>query len=263
MADLFSAAGAFSTTNDLAAIGKSILNSTLISSAVTRRWWTTTTLVERNDQAVGRGWEIFRRRVNGHTVDLFTKSGNWGLYASVLFLIPSYNFGFSILTASESGDLSEVLPNVLVDKLLPALEDIAKQQAGRNFAGHYYSGKSNSSITVTTDDWPALKVTQYIANGIDLLDSVFAIFGDDIDFRLVPSHLYKGKQVGFTGVYQPPALSAPADEWYWPCVTWLDIDDFTYANVPLGHIVFEVDDSGRACNLQAKALRETLERKQV
>lgn len=230
---------------------------------MTRRWFTTTTLVERNDQAIGRGWEIFRRRINGHTVDLFTKSGNWGHYASVIFLIPSYNFGFSILTAASSGRLAELLPNTLVDKLLPALEDIAKQQAHRNFAGHFTSSKSNTSITVTTDDWPALKVTQYVANGIDLLDSVFALFGDDIDFRLVPSHLYKGNQMGFTGVYQPPAVPLSAEEWYWPCQTWLDIDDFTYANVPLGHMVFEVDDTGRACSLQAKALRETLERKQL
>lgn len=194
---------------------------------------------------------------------LFSKSGNWGQYASVIFLIPSYNVGFSILTARAKGDLTDVLPNVIVDKLLPALEDIAKQQAARNFAGHYFSSKSNTSVTITTDDWPALKVTRYVANGIDILTSVFALFGDDIDFRLVPSHLYKGKYVGFTGVYQPPAAPAPADEFYWPCVTWLDIDDFTYASVPLGHMVFEVDETGRACSLQAKAWRETLQRKQV
>lgn len=77
---LNAAAGAFSTTNDLARIGKSILNHTLISKAVTNRWFSTVTFVDRLDQAVGRAWEIFRKQAGGHTVDIFTKSGNWGGY---------------------------------------------------------------------------------------------------------------------------------------------------------------------------------------
>lgn len=70
------AAGAYSTTNDLAKIGRAILNSTLTSKAVTRRWFSTSTFVDSLDQAAGRGWEIFRREVNGHTVDVYTKAGN-------------------------------------------------------------------------------------------------------------------------------------------------------------------------------------------
>ncbi|KAJ2985344.1 hypothetical protein NUW58_g5587 [Xylaria curta] len=82
------AAGSFSTTNDLAAIGRSILNSSLIPQAITRRWFSTTSFVDTIEQAVGRGWEIFRVHANGHSVDLFTKSGNWGVYNSVFILLP-------------------------------------------------------------------------------------------------------------------------------------------------------------------------------
>lgn len=215
------------------------------------------------DQSVGRGWEIFRQRINGHSVDFYTKSGNWGVYASLLFLIPDYNFGFSILTASTnaSGDIADNLPNTIIEHLLPALEEITKQQAHRNFAGHYTSDSVNSSVTIETDDWPALHVTQYIANDVDLLSSVFG--GDEVDFRLVPNKIYSGRNVGFTAVYQMPTEPLPEGEFYWPCESWLDIDDFTYASVPLGNVVFEVDDSGRACKLHLKALRETLQRKQV
>lgn len=233
-----------------------------MSQATTRRWYSTTSFVDTIDQAVGRGWEIFRLRVDGHTVDMFTKSGNWGVYASVIFLIPDYDFGFSILTASgtRGSAVSELLPNTIVNTLLPVLESIAKQQANNNFAGQYSSPSTNSSVTITTDDWPALKVTQYLADGVDLLSSVFALFGDDVDFRIIPNQLYKNNQIGFTGIYQPPTAIPSEDEFYWPCQSWLDVDDFTYASVPLGSMVFEMDSNRNASSLQLKALRETLQR---
>ncbi|KAH8163352.1 hypothetical protein CIB48_g4879 [Xylaria polymorpha] len=258
---LNSAAGAFSTTNDLAAIGRSILNSTLMAQATTRRWFSTTSFVDTIDQAVGRGWEIFRVRINGHSIDLFTKSGNWGVYNSVLFLLPAYDFGFSILSASitAGGTLATDLPNIIVNTLLSSLETITKQQANTNFAGRYTSDTTNTSITVTTGGWTGLEVTEYVVSGVDLLGSVFALFGADVKFQLVPNQLYGGgARVGFSAVYQPPTTIPPKDEFYWPCESWLDVDDFTYASVPLGLMVFDVDPDGSATSVRLVALRETL-----
>ncbi|KAI0855115.1 beta-lactamase/transpeptidase-like protein [Xylaria cubensis] len=258
---LDSAAGAFSTTNDLAAIGRSILNSTLMTQAITRRWFSTTTFVDTIDQAVGRGWEIFRVRINGHSIDLFTKSGNWGVYNSVLFLLPAYDFGFSILSASSAagGALVNDLPNTIVNTLLPSLEAITKQQANANFAGRYTSDTTNSSIIVTTDGSIGLRVTEYVASSVDLLGSVFALFGADVELRLMPNQLYSGgTRVGFSAVYQPPTTIPPEDEFYWPCESWLDVDDFTYASVPLGLMAFDVNADGNATSVRLVALRETL-----
>ncbi|KAI0509467.1 putative secreted beta-lactamase [Xylaria bambusicola] len=259
-------AGGFSTTNDLAAIGKSILNSTLMTQATTRRWFSTTSFVDTIEQAVGRGWEIFRVRANGHSVDLFTKSGNWGVYNSVFFLLPAYNFGFSILSASSTARdaVVDALSNDIVNTLLPALEAITKRQASENFAGRYTSPNmgTNTSITVTTDGSLGLRVTEYIASGVDLLGSVFALFGSDVEFRLIPNQLYDGRtRVGFSAVYQPPSEIPPKDEFYWPCQSWLDIDDYTYANVPLGLIAFDLDADGNATFVRLVALRETLLRR--
>jgi hypothetical protein len=173
--------------------------------------------------------------------------------------------GFTVLTASvnATGGVKNVLPNEIMNRLLPLLADISQEQAARNFAGHYTLANSNSSVTLTTDDQPGLKVSEYISNGVDIIDTVFGLFGNDIDFRLVPSHLYGKGKVGFTGVYQPPAKPLPDGTWYWPCQTWLDIDDFTLGSVPLGEFVFDVDDTGAACSVELKALRQTLNRKQV
>ncbi|KAI0154934.1 beta-lactamase/transpeptidase-like protein [Xylariaceae sp. FL1272] len=254
------AAGAFSTTNDLAAIGKSIMNSTLMSKATTRRWFATTSFVDQTSQAVGRGWEIFRVRNGIHTVDLFSKSGSWGVYRSVIFLIPDYNFGFSILAAAgEAYTVTETLPDLIVDTLVPVLEKIARQQTQKTFGGQYVSKTTNTSVTVTTDDWPGLKVTEYTAGNVDLMENVFALFGADVDVRLVPNSLYKSdSNVGFSAVYQPPTEIPPEDEFYWPCQSWLDVDDFTYASVPLGNMMFELDAHGKAKSLKLNALNAKL-----
>ncbi|KAI1118259.1 beta-lactamase/transpeptidase-like protein [Nemania sp. NC0429] len=266
---LNSAAGGFSTTNDLAVIGRSILKSSLMSEAITRRWFSATSFVDTIDQSVGRGWEIFRVRINGHSVDLYTKSGNWGVYNDVLFLIPAYDFGFSILSASSAagGRLVSDLPNTIVNTLLPALEAIAREQAGAKFAGRYTSTTAggNSSITVTADDSAAdgfkgLRVTEYVASGVDLLGSVFALFGN-VDFRLVPNQLYGAGRVGFSAIYQPQTKTLPKDQFYWPCESWLDVDDYTYASVPLGLMAFDIDRHGDATSVRLVAVRETLRRK--
>ncbi|KAF7190917.1 Beta-lactamase-like protein sdnR [Pseudocercospora fuligena] len=263
---LAAAAGVYSTVNDLAIFGKSILNSSLIPASTTRRWFSTVSFVERQDQGVGHGWQIFRKKVGIRTVDMYAKDGYWGVYTSLFLIIPDYDFGIALLTASQNatGKVKNDLPNVVVNALLPVLEDIARQQSHQNFAGHYKTATGNSSVVITTDDWPALKVTEYISDGVDLLDTVFGLFGEDIDFRLIPNHLYPGpRKVGFTGVYQPPAKPLPEDQWYFPCQAWLDIDDFTYGNVPLGQMVFDVDETGRACSVQLTALQQKLDRKQV
>ncbi|KAI1265839.1 beta-lactamase/transpeptidase-like protein [Xylariaceae sp. FL1019] len=254
------AAGAFSTTNDLAAIGKSIMDSTLMSKATTRRWFATTSFVDQISQAVGRGWEIFRVRNGIHTVDLYSKSGSWGVYRSVIFLIPDYNFGFTILAAAgEAYSVTETLPDLIVDTLVPVLEEIARQQTQENFGGRYVSKTTNTSVTVTTDDWPGLKVTEYMAGNVDLIENVFALFGEDVDVRLVPNSLYKSdRKVGFTAVYQPPTEIPAEDEFYWPCQSWLDVDDFTYASVPLGNMMFELGAHGKAKALKLNALNAKL-----
>src|SRR4051812_47844033 len=73
-----SAGGYFSTTNDMAKIGKAILNSTPLPQAQTRRWLKAATLTADVNLGVGSPWEIFRTRIGGRTVDLYTKNGGWG-----------------------------------------------------------------------------------------------------------------------------------------------------------------------------------------
>lgn len=280
------AAGAFSTVHDLALIGKAILNSTLTSTSTTRRWFTSTSFVNSIDQAVGRGWEIFRRRLpgsGGYTIDIYTKSGYWGPYTSIFVLIPTYNFGFTLLTSCSApgagGQVRDDLPNVIVNTLLPVLDQISRLQAQQNFAGQYVGSTSNTSFTIVTDENAGLKVTEYTTQGLDVLNQIFGNTSK-VDTRILPNLINYAdvidaggngtrKRVGFTSLFQrypqtgTEEQDGEANDWYWPCQTWLDIDDFTLANIPLGQVVFEVDEQGRACAVRLEAFRERLERKQV
>lgn len=70
------AGGHYSTVNDFMAIGKSILNSTLLTKSVTNRWLKPTSFVETLTQGVGRPWEIYRRTVNGQSIVMYSKGGD-------------------------------------------------------------------------------------------------------------------------------------------------------------------------------------------
>ena len=74
---IFAPAGGFySTVNDFAKMGKAILSSTFLPQSVTNRWFKPTSFVEWWASGVGRPWEIFRLKVNGQSVDWYTKSGD-------------------------------------------------------------------------------------------------------------------------------------------------------------------------------------------
>ena len=70
------AGGYYSTVNDFAKFGKDILSSSNLSKAVTKRWMKPTSFVEDFKQGVGRPWEIFRTKVNGQSVEIYSKSGD-------------------------------------------------------------------------------------------------------------------------------------------------------------------------------------------
>lgn len=228
-------------------------------------------------------WEIFRVEVSGQTVELYTKSGNCeysfgctskahlvicsqgGAYNNVIVLVPIFDFGFTILTAStSSSNVWEDLTNMIVAEILPALERVVREQAEKSFAGTYRSSTLNSSITLAVDAQPGVKVTQWTSNGTDLKSVLFdSALGSD--FRLVPNELYgedSGK-VGFTGIYHNPAAgtSDNSTEFYWHCPSWTGVSALTYGNIGLEQFVFSVDgESGEAKTVVSKALRIEMER---
>ncbi|KAF1355700.1 beta-lactamase/transpeptidase-like protein [Lizonia empirigonia] len=94
--------GIFSSPNDLSAIGRSILSSSLLPSSTARALLKPTSFTSSLLGAAGRPWEIYRAALNAErnrVIDLYTKSGNLPGYGANLVLIPDFDVGFVVMMA--------------------------------------------------------------------------------------------------------------------------------------------------------------------
>lgn len=192
-------------------------------------------------------------------------------YHSFFAVIPNYDIGVSILTVVDPGvagsTVRDTLPEIVIAHILPAVDEVARSQARRNFAGHYASSELNSSLTIAVDDLPGLKVTSWISNSTDLYQKLF-VENIGTDMRLMPNLLYSDEdsRVGFTGSIQTPRVGADpvadgnTEKFLWPCAQWLSLGGFQWGGVELTQLVFETDAKGNATEVRSKALRVTMER---
>lgn len=161
-----------------------------------------------------------------------------GVYHTFFGLVPDYDIGITVLTAetTSSTEVRDTLPFMLADVVLPALDEIARDQAQANFGGHYSSKETNTSLTLSADgSQTGLKVTQLISNGVDLF-AFFASQFPNLVWRLLPNQLnYGDGKVGFTS-FQTSALptNATSTPGINDCPGWFDVDFINYANIPIG-----------------------------
>jgi hypothetical protein len=245
----------------MSTFGRAILNSTLLPRSTTRRWLKPLTHTSSLDYAVGAPWEILSFG-NERPIDLYTKSGDIGTYSCVLSLDPDHNAGFVLLGAGNSTHVSLALASDLVaESLLPALEQAAKNQAHARFAGTYALGTGNSSITITTDDGPALVVTSWVNNGTNMLQSYMALNGitdpSMLDIRLYPTGLESPGQLSFRAVIPPP-LPSGVGPFSSSCISWVTLDSRVYGNVGIDEFVFNLDGKGNVVSVSPRVLRTVL-----
>ncbi|CAN8105933.1 unnamed protein product [Discula destructiva] len=273
-----SSGGLLSTTSDLARFGRAVLNSTLLSSEKTRRWLKPFSHTAHTQYSVGRPWEIMRytHAGTGKVTDLYTKLGDSGYYSGLLVLIPDYQAGFSILASSTSTNLSTVvegMADVIIDAVVPALEDQAAAEAGRNLGGVYRSADSslNSSIKLAVNHSasaaPGLSITSWISNGTDVLRGGLGYFLGPQPYRLVPSvEDISGGKRSFWMVNARDAPGAPVESGRLVSAPgsakadWILVDSPAYDGMAVKRFVFDVADDGRAAALSPTAFRVVLDR---
>ncbi|KAI0426099.1 beta-lactamase/transpeptidase-like protein [Xylaria sp. FL1042] len=265
-----SSGGVFTTTNDIAKLGISMLNSTLLPADQTRRWMKPTTFTAGLDFALGMGWEIYRYtdEVTGHVTDLYTKLGDAGDYASYLVVVPDYDFGFSVIvasgiaTASERSAAAHLLADIISEGILPALRDQAAIETKRNYEGTYIStGKNTSSLTLAYNQTAGagfgLTITSLVNNGRNLLHLLQATLGSD-QLVLAPSTMDpKTKQRGFvaTAVTPPGAYTGVFSKMFATDAEWINNNGLTYGGQALGTFYFDIADDGSAIAASPAVLR--------
>jgi hypothetical protein len=215
--------------------------------------------------------------------NLYTKNGGYGLYFSLFVLVPDLGLGFSVLVTGGTESLTDMetalylLADMVTETLLPAAEEAARKQAQATYAGQYEAPSSsglNSSIVITTDSQPGLRIMQWISNGTDMLQELAGVTSalssrpppshQYLDFRLWPNERYapdSGK-VGFTATWQLlPQVVDTASAFDLSCGAWAGVDGITYGNIGIEQFVIGVDEELKNAKWVAPlALRVKLDR---
>ena len=159
----------YSSSSDIARIGRSILNYEILSGPQTRRWMKPDAFDSDPRAGIGAPWGIRRIHMNDsfaqtyRYVDTYDKGGSISVWVSFLVLIPDYDVGFILLIAGNNiNDLEMEFLDAWGTIIIPALEATARDQAGNDFAGTYsvaVPGGNSSAVTLRERAAPPLGVS--------------------------------------------------------------------------------------------------------
>ncbi|KAF2867476.1 beta-lactamase/transpeptidase-like protein [Massariosphaeria phaeospora] len=254
--------GVFASATDMSKVGRAILASKLLPQATTRAWLKPTSFTSSLIGAVGRPWEIYRASLdpaNNRVVDLYTKGGNLGIYDTNLILIPDFNVGVTILSASEFYSITYGVSGLVADILIPALEDAAREEAEAAYSGTYTATNGvNSTVTLsTTPGKPGLGVEQWISNSTNMIE----LLGSSPEtFRLYPSNTNgapgESPWRAVSGIDFGYDLKGP----FSACPTWYGVGRPPWGLYGIDAFSFQLAGDGKAKSLEPKAFKIVLER---
>ncbi|KAI1265503.1 beta-lactamase/transpeptidase-like protein [Xylariaceae sp. FL1019] len=270
------AGGFYSNTNDVLSFGTGILKNKLLPPHVTRSWMKPETSTSSPGFQLGGLWEIMRSDTvteDQRLIEFYTKSGDLGTYNNIMVLIPDYDLVITLLSAGgeSSYDMVDFATSRIVRSLLPAIEAASKRQADANYVGTFTDDATNSSITFFLDDAPGMVVSDWIMNGINIIEAypTFAslsttVVKEDIRVRLYPTNLKAGNQTEWRAVFSTGTKESIAERdsgsYYQggSCVTWASMDRKVYGFKSLDEFIFETNSNGKALELNLRLFNITL-----
>lgn len=263
-----SAGGIYTNTRDMLAFGTAILSSDL--NIDTGSWLKPRAFTSSRGYSIGAPWEIWSSSTllgSGVPVQIYTKSGDLGLYTNILLLIPDYDIVVSILTAGVEAASTFQFPaqviSPVISALLPALEEANKESAAAAFAGTYSDEETNSTITLSIDDGPGLSLTNYMVRGIDILPNIpnystsaSASFKPaNVTARIYPTNIQEGDQWSWRAVYKNHDEPSIDDKLLYPeggCQTWGIIDRVTYNYLAFDDFIITTAEDGSAKSISPR-----------
>ncbi|KAF4455690.1 hypothetical protein FALBO_15571 [Fusarium albosuccineum] len=251
-----------SSIEDLARAGHSILSSSLLSPAITRRWLHPNMDTSNLRNGVGKPWEVYRAgSAIKPILDVMTKSGTIGQYASYFGLTPDFNAGFAIVAHDSAVKDRKLDLNVhadIVSESLGYFQVFAAKELAFRYAGTYEGAKGSEAVLNTTDNGPGLEAQKLVIDEVDVRAETAKKLGiktADLDFRLYPTNVQDETKHQFVVVFQD--RSAPIDMGTPTCITWQEVG----ANFGVeDRIVFVLDKDGNPTDLELSEAGAKLER---
>ncbi|KAF5025522.1 hypothetical protein F66182_2427 [Fusarium sp. NRRL 66182] len=266
--------GVFSTLNDMAKFGASILNSTLLPEEKTRRWMKPLSHTANLNYSVGAGWEILRyiHPVTRAVTDLYTKLGDSAYNGGAVVLIPDYGAGFNCLVASSDpgrSDITRLVLDAVVGAWLPGLEAQAAAEAKDKFTGTYAPEDKtlNTSLTlVVKPSVDGLWVSDWISNSSNILSHQVEIFKSRGGLCFLPTihdavkSKYSFRIRGAVNQTLVDRVNAVGPFTGTGLDDWLTTGQFTFAGDPVDLAIFDLEEDGHAVSVNMPAFNVTLRR---
>ena len=280
--DPYRAGNAYSTTSDLAAIGRSILGSSLLTSSQTNAWLKPVSHTGSRYCSAGMPWEILRVDLplvggEGPTrpVDIYTKQGALPPYCAILALSPDHGFGFVALTRGPG-----LLPitELAVSTWVNAVEAAARADATEKLAGTYQlrepapvdadreAGASNAEkktyITLATkNDRTGLVITNLHVNGVDILNTVWnhTVPFQSVELWPTGDITEQGERIFQAleqyGMPQRSKTGKMMTLGNLENAAWVAVEDCSYGGYGLNEFVIKVDENGKGLSVRGPAWR--------
>lgn len=281
----------FSSTSDLIAFAEGILNNRFLSPRRTREWMKPRSHTSSWGYSVGAPWEILRSddlTADGRIVDLYTKSGDLGLYHAVFGLVPDFDVSVVLLIAG--AEVDENMPSeifsAVIEELIPAVDKAGRAEATSLEAlnGTFADHSTNSTIVLNIDAENNLAMEEFIVRGFDVLHhpDLYSLDGlsanpdsiteaSYVNARLYPTNLVAQSSNGNTqrswrAIYDTTTAAENLVEdakLVWKngsCQSWLELDRAAYDFKSTGDFIFSYGQGGKLTKISAVAFNVTLTR---
>lgn len=268
----------YSSSSDLAKFGRDILLSKQLSALETRRWMKPNSHTSSLSFSVGSPWEILRTKSqisHGRTIDLYTKSGSIGQYNSLLVISQDYGVAISIMAAgSSSSAVIEVVSEMVLQTLIPALENQMFHEECDRLCGIYESSdqNKNSSLTLSVDT-NGLQIERWINSGVDFLEVIHtyasqtgnppiqrvALQATNIES---PSDGHDGgsRRVRYRAIFDSSTVETggPTRIMDQSANQWASIDTPMYGEIAFDDFILHFDRAGNAFAIEPRVMGDTL-----
>ncbi|KFA70998.1 hypothetical protein S40288_10374 [Stachybotrys chartarum IBT 40288] len=279
------AGGLFSSTSDLIAFTEAILDNRLLSPAATREWMKPQAHTSSLGYSVGGPWEILRSdnlTSDGRVIDVYTKSGDLGLYHALIGIVVDYDIVISVLTAGPEVSMDPYARSKffsgVVRSFVPALEEAGREEAAtdESWVGTFTEEATNSSITITLDNGPGLLISNFTVRGFDVLNNInsysintasSSLDGSrptpNIEGRLYPTKILSDSETAWRATFdsttneQRDELDAQLFNVDGSCDTWFGYDRMAYNYLSLAEFIY-VQDDGAITAIRNPAFNVTL-----
>ncbi|KAL6788831.1 beta-lactamase/transpeptidase-like protein [Trichoderma sp. SZMC 28012] len=285
-----SAGGMFSTTADLIAFAEGILMNRFLSARRTREWMKPRSHTSSWGYSVGAPWEILRTdqiTADGRIVDLYTKSGDLGLYHALLGLVPDYDISIVVFAAGAevSSDTTAEIFSAVTEALIPAIDEAGKTEAvtlPAALVGTYTDKTTNSSLILSINSDNTLTINRFTVRSFDVLHhaSLYSLdalsLGEGslpedtyVDARLYPTNLVGKTQDGikktsWRAVYDTTTAKEKSEEDAklvfkdGSCQSWTQLDRAAYNYLSIGDFLFSYGSNDEITHIRNAAFNVTL-----